>query len=88
MTARSAFEGMDVPEVPAGSVGTVVATTLLGRPKVVHFALQTAYGAKQFDVDVHRRNFDLVWATTSTDDAPKHEGHEPGRVRDLSGSGP
>ena len=56
----------------------MVATTLLGRPKVVHFALQTAYGAKQFDVDVHRRNFDLVWATTSTDDAPKHEGHEPG----------
>ena len=66
----------------------MVATTLLGRPKVVHFALQTAYGAKQFDVDVHRRNFDLVWATTSTDDAPKHKGHDLFRVRDLSAAVP
>jgi hypothetical protein len=47
---------MDVPEVPAGSVGTVVATTVLGRPKRVHFALQTGWGPKEFDVDIRRRD--------------------------------
>jgi hypothetical protein len=49
---------MDVPEVPAGSVGTVVATTVLGKPKKVHFALKTAWGPKQFHVDVRRGDVD------------------------------
>ncbi|MDX1889311.1 hypothetical protein [Mycolicibacterium sp. 050158] len=50
---------MNVPDVPAGAVGTVVATTLLGRPKTVHFALNTPWGCKQFHVGVHRRKVDL-----------------------------
>jgi hypothetical protein len=59
VTARRPIDGMNVPEVPAGAVGTVVATTLLGRPKTLHFALDTEWGPKQFDVGVHRRNVDL-----------------------------
>jgi hypothetical protein len=60
VTARSGIDGMNVPDVPAGSVGTVIETTLLGKPKTVHFELKTAFGPKQFEVGVHRRNFDLV----------------------------
>jgi hypothetical protein len=60
VTARSEIDGINVPDVPAGSTGTVVATTLLGRPKTVHFALETAWGTKQFHVGVHRRNVDLI----------------------------
>jgi hypothetical protein len=45
---------MDVPPVPAGAEGTVVATTLLGRPKRVHFTLSTIWGLKRFQVDVGR----------------------------------
>jgi hypothetical protein len=40
VTARRMIADMNVPEVPAGSVGTVVATTVLGKPKKVHFALK------------------------------------------------
>jgi hypothetical protein len=60
VTARSPIDGINVPDVPAGSEGTVVATTLLGKPKRLHFALQTAFGPKQFEVGVHRRHVDLV----------------------------
>jgi hypothetical protein len=59
VTARSEISGMNVPEVPAGATGTVVATTLLGKPKTIHFALDTPWGPKQFQVGVHRRNVDL-----------------------------
>jgi hypothetical protein len=45
---------MNVPEVPPGTDGTVVKTTLLGRPKQVQFALQTAWGPKRFVVSVQR----------------------------------
>lgn len=45
---------MNVPEVPAGADGTVVKTTLFGRPKQVHFSLQTAWGPKEFVVSVQR----------------------------------
>ncbi len=58
VTARRMIADMNVPEVPAGSVGTVVATTVLGRPKRVHFALQTGWGPKQFHVDVRRGDID------------------------------
>lgn len=60
VTARSAIDGINVPDVPAGSVGTVVATTVLGKPKTLHFSLETAFGPKQFDVGVHRRGVDLA----------------------------
>ena len=59
VTARSAIGGINVPDVPEGSVGTVVATTLMGKPKTVHFALDTPWGRKQFQIGVHRRNVDL-----------------------------
>ena len=60
VTACSDIDGINVPDVPVGSVGTVVATTFLGRPKTIHFALETAFGPKQFDVGVHRRKVDLA----------------------------
>jgi hypothetical protein len=60
VTARKEIDGINVPGVPAGSTGTVVATTLLGSPKTVHFAVDTAWGPKQFHVGVHRRNVDLI----------------------------
>jgi hypothetical protein len=58
VTARRMIADMNVPEVPAGSVGTVVATTVLGKPKKVHFALKTVWGPKQFHVDVRRGDVD------------------------------
>jgi hypothetical protein len=43
---------MNVPIVPPGATGTVVKTSLLGRPKVVAFAVSTAAGEERFDVEV------------------------------------
>ncbi|KAA0099806.1 hypothetical protein CIW49_09585 [Mycolicibacterium sp. P1-18] len=59
VTARSDIGGVNVPDVPAGAVGTVVETTLTGRPKTIHFALDTPWGPKRFDVGVHRRRVEL-----------------------------
>jgi hypothetical protein len=39
VTARRQIEGMDVPLVPAGARGTVLTTTMFGRPKKVFFAI-------------------------------------------------
>ncbi len=50
--ARRRIDGMNVPVVPAGSHGIVVATTLLGRPKRVEFIVDDGWGTKQFAVDV------------------------------------
>ena len=50
--ARRQIDGMNVPEVPVGSVGTVESTTVLGKPKTVFFALDTGWGPKRFTVDV------------------------------------
>jgi hypothetical protein len=50
--ARRLIEGMNVPEVPAGTVGTVETTTMLGKPKTVFFELATMWGEKRFSVDV------------------------------------
>lgn len=52
VTACRQIEGMNVPAVPAGSQGTVVATTLLGKPKRVEFVIADEWGRKQFEVDV------------------------------------
>ncbi|CDO23166.1 hypothetical protein BN978_03646 [Mycolicibacterium mageritense DSM 44476 = CIP 104973] len=52
VTARRRIEGMDVPPVPAGTPGTVVATTVLGRPKTVFFAVSDVWGTKRFHVTV------------------------------------
>jgi hypothetical protein len=54
IVARRQIDGMNVPEVPAGTVGTVEATTLFGKPKRVFFALATGWGEKRFTVEVHR----------------------------------
>lgn len=52
VTARRRIDGMNVPVVPAGSHGVVVATTLLGRPKRVEFIVDDGWGTKQFQFDV------------------------------------
>lgn len=58
VTARRRIEGMNVPLVPAGSRGTVQATTIFGRPKSVFFAVNDGWGLKRFHVDVHRGDVD------------------------------
>jgi len=50
--ARRRIEGMDVPVVPAGTTGTVTATTVLGRPKRVSFVVSDGFGLKRFRVYV------------------------------------
>ena len=52
VTACRQIDGMNVPVVPAGSPGTVVATSLLGRPKRVEFVIVDEWGSKQFEVEV------------------------------------
>lgn len=54
VTARRQIEGIDVPLVPAGATGTVVKTTLFGRPKRVHFVVSDGWGDKSFQVEVYR----------------------------------
>jgi len=54
VTARREIEGMNVPLVHAGSRGTVVTTTMFGRPKRVQFAVSDGWGVKRFQVDVRR----------------------------------
>ena len=50
------IDGMDVPLVPAGSAGTVVTTTMFGKPKRVSFAVSDGWGLKRFHVDVRPRD--------------------------------
>ena len=50
--ARRQIEGIDVPQVPSGCRGTVVTTTMLGRPKRVFFAVSDGWGLKRFHVNV------------------------------------
>jgi hypothetical protein len=54
VTACRQLVGIDVPVVPAGCRGTVVKTTLFGRPKMVHFEVADGWGVKRFDVEVQR----------------------------------
>lgn len=54
VAARRRLEGVDVPVVPAGAVGTVAATTLFGTPKRVHFTVADTWGTKRFHVRVRR----------------------------------
>jgi hypothetical protein len=63
--ARRQIEGMNVPEVPAGTVGTVKTTTILGKPKTVFFALATGWGEKRFTVAVRRGDVQPVGQSTS-----------------------
>jgi len=58
--ARRQIDGMNVPEVPVGSVGTVESTTVLGKPKTVFFALDTGWGPKRFTVDVRPGDVERV----------------------------
>jgi hypothetical protein len=58
VTARRQLAGIDVPVVPAGCSGTVVKTTVFGRPKTVHFEVADGWGVKRFDVDVQRGDVD------------------------------
>ena len=50
--ARRQIDGMDVPLVPSGCRGTVVTTTMFGRPKRVFFAVSDGWGLKRFHVNV------------------------------------
>ena len=52
VTARRPIEDFDVPRVPEGAEGTVVATTLFGRPKQVAFAVSDGWGLKRFQARV------------------------------------
>jgi hypothetical protein len=52
VTASKIIFGMNVPPVPAGTSGTVVQTTLLGRPKKVSFDLETGWGESPVKVEV------------------------------------
>ena len=52
--AKRDLSGMNVPDVPAGTAGTVISVSILGRPRRVHFDLMTSWGRKSFDVEVHR----------------------------------
>jgi hypothetical protein len=56
--AQQEIEGRDRPLVPAGSQGTVVTTTMLGRPKKVFFAVSDGWGLKRFEVPVRRGDVD------------------------------
>ena len=63
--ARRQIDGIDVPLVPEGCRGTVVRTTVFGKPKRVSFAVSDGWGLKRFHVDVHPR--DVVTTTPSSD---------------------
>ena len=63
--ARRQIEGMNVPNVPVGSVGTVKSTTVLGKPKTVFFALATGWGPKRFTVDVRPGDVERVRETSA-----------------------
>jgi hypothetical protein len=52
VTASKMIFGMNVPPVPAGTPGTVVKTTLLGRPKKVSFPVRTGWGEAAVKVEV------------------------------------
>ena len=54
VTACHQIEGMNVPIVPAGTRGTVLTTTMFGRPKEVFFAVSDGWGVKRFHVRVGR----------------------------------
>lgn len=58
VTACRQLVGIDVPVVPAGSAGTVVRTTVFGRPKTVHFEIPDEWGVKRFEVEVQRGDVD------------------------------
>jgi hypothetical protein len=64
--ARQRIEGRDRPLVPAGSRGTVVSTTMLGRPKKVFFAVSDGWGLKRFEVTVSRRDVDSAQCDAET----------------------
>ena len=59
VTARRKIEGIDVPLVPAGALGTVRSTTVFGRPKRVFFAVCDGWGTKRFQVNVHKGDVEL-----------------------------
>lgn len=58
VTANKRIFGMNVPPVPVGTTGTVVKTTLLGRPKLVAFAVATGWETAHFDVEVDHGDVD------------------------------
>ncbi len=52
VTAQRTIEDIDVPVVPEGTEGTVVTTTVFGRPKRVAFAVFDGWGLKHFQARV------------------------------------
>jgi hypothetical protein len=64
--ARQKIQGMDRPLVPAGSRGTVLTTTMLGRPKKVFFAVSDGWGLKRFEVAVRRGDVDFAQREAET----------------------
>jgi hypothetical protein len=64
---------MDRPLVPAGSRGTVVTTTMLGRPKKVFFAISDGWGLKRFEVPVRRGDVDAAQCEAEASSAARLE---------------
>jgi hypothetical protein len=64
---RRHIEGMNFPNVPAGTVGTVQTTTILGKPKTVFFELATIWGEKRFSADVRRGDVQRLGSSPNYD---------------------
>lgn len=54
------LEGIDVPVVPEGTIGTVASTTVFGNPKRVHFTVSDTWGTERFRVRVRRGDVEPV----------------------------
>jgi hypothetical protein len=58
VSARRTIQNMDRPRVPKGTKGTVLETTVFGRPKRVCFAVSDVWGPKRIRVSVGRHDVD------------------------------
>lgn len=58
VSARRTIQNMDRPRVLKGTKGTVVETTVFGRPKRVCFSVSDVWGPKHVRVTVGRHDVD------------------------------
>lgn len=60
VAASRQIDGMNVPAVPRGTRGTVLTTTVFGRPKRVFFSVSDGWGLKRFHVEVRRGDVERI----------------------------